>query len=272
MLGQHALDTRGVYGDREWQRERERFYKCALSAAQECPDQVATLALTAAERVARSTCPENSAAAPRPRRRGLLGGTGVLRGPWPDGPLARVDEAFQNAVLDGAGIRDLYRVRPLVARQVVLATLIESPREVDWNHYLMREELYIVNRYKWLPGFYTHGPFLMCLRDNFTEGLGLVMRLVEFAAERADEYASRELRQRRARAVAEGQPEVEVDRYLASAVPRHITILDGDRAVAVSGDEAIYGWSAGRGNPPNAVESALMALEQYFYQRLDDGE
>src|SRR5690606_18381657 len=45
------------------------------------------------------------------------------------------------------------------------------------------------------------------------------------------------------------------------------------------GDAGSFGWSAGitcpQGYsplPPSAVASALMALEQYFYQRLDGGE
>lgn len=271
MLGQQVLNTREVYGSRDSVPERERFYRCALSAAQERPDAVASLMLTAAERVDRPASVESKAPAPRPRRRELFRRAGIMRGPWPDGPLARVDEAFQNVVLEGTAIRDLYRVRPRVAREVVLATLVNAPREEDWDDDWMRlTDLGVVKRYKWLPALYTHGPFLMCLRDNFAEGLELVVRLVEFAAERADEYASRKLKSWRARAIAAGQAEADVDKSLANAVPRRVLLLDGDRTVTVSGDVSVYGWSAGLGNPPDAVESALMALEQYFYQRLDD--
>ncbi len=273
MLGQYAIASREAHGGRDCERERERFYKCALAAAQELPDQVATLALTAAERAARPVPPGDSAPMPPPRRRGLFRGAGTTRGPWPDGPLARVDEAFQNIVLDGAAIRSLYRVRPDVTREVVLAALIDEPREEDWNDdWLRRDELRVSDRHGWLPALYTHGPFLMFLRDNFTDGLELVVRLVEFAATQADENAFREMRDLRARAIAEGRAEADVDAYLAIAVPRNVTLLDGDRTLSFSGDERVYGWSAGLGNPPYAVESALMALEQYFYQRLDDGK
>jgi hypothetical protein len=277
LLGQHALSTREVYGGQDWQRERELVYACALAAAHERADDVATIALTAAERVPRETESTESASPPRRRRRrrgGLFGGTGIVRDPWPEGPRARVDDAFQNVVLDSpAAIRDLYRVRPAVAREVIIATLIEEPREEDWNgDWMRRKDLEVVNRHKWLPAFYTHGPFFMCLRENFTEGLELIAQLVEFAAARANEQVSREVNEWRSRALAEGQSQAQVDQLLASA-PRHeLTLLDGDRTLSFSGDERIYAWSAGLGNPPDAVEAALMALEQYFYQRIDDSK
>src|SRR6266540_5151912 len=46
-----------------------------------------------------------------------------------------------------------------------------------------------------------------------------------------------------------------------------VPLAGGDRALL--GDSRVYGWSAGLGNPPSAVEAALMALEQYFYLELD---
>ena len=274
LLGHHALSTRETYGGREWKSERERFYACALAAAHERTDDVVAIALRASERQAVAATPGAAAATPPPRRRrGMFGGTGVMRGPWPDGPRARVDEALQNVLLDGAAVMDLYRARPTAAREVVLANLIQEPVEEDWNdHWMDRRELGIVNRHKWLPSLYTQGPFLGCLRENFTEGLEVVARLVEFAAARERDDARREVSAWRARAIAEGQPEAQVDQLLDEALSRQVVLIDGDRTRAFSGDERVYGWSAGLGNPPDAVESALMALEQYFYQRLDDGK
>ena len=95
-----------------------------------------------------------------------------MRKPWPDGPRARVDEAFQNVVLETAAVRELCRVRPSIAREVVLATLIEEPREEGWSgHSLRGMDFDVVERHGWLPALYMTGPFLLCLRENFTEGL-----------------------------------------------------------------------------------------------------
>ncbi|MDP1826606.1 MAG: hypothetical protein Q8L48_25270 [Archangium sp.] len=270
LLGQHALSTRETYGGEEWQSERRRFYACALAAAHERTDDVVAIALSAAERPPVSAAPSST---PRTRRRvRSLGGTGVMRGPWPDGPLARVDEAFQDVVLETGAVLDLYRERPATAREVVLASLIQGPVEEDWNDgWMHRRELSIVDRNKWLPAFYTQGPFLACLRENFAEGLELVARLVEFAAARERENWQREASAWRARAIAEGQLEEEVDRRMAEP-PRLVVLLDDGGTRAFFGDESTYCWSAGLGSPPDAVEAALMALEQYLYLRLDDGK
>jgi hypothetical protein len=274
LLGHHALSTRETYGGREWQRERERFYTCALAAGHERTDDVVAIALSASERQAVAPAPDAAAATPPRRRRGrMFGGPGIMRGPWPDGPRAPVDESFQNVVLDSAAIMDLYRARPSAAREILLANLIQEPVEEDWSdRWMRRMELGIVERHKWLPALYTQGPFLGCLRENFAEGLELVARLVEFAARREREQARREAGEWRARAVADGQPESQVEQLLEEARSRSLVLLEDDRTRNFSGDERVYGWSSGLGNPPDAIQSALMALEQYFYQRLDDGK
>lgn len=279
MLGQRALDTRDVYGGREVREDRERFYKCALLAAPERPDEVAELAKIASERVPRPVAEEVEAPR-RPRPRSIFG-SGVMRGPWPDGPLARVDDAFESVVLDSGSIRHLYRVRPAVAREVILATLIEAPHEEHWGGSRMHEcELGLAHRFKWQPSLFSRGPFLLCLRESFEEGLELVMRLVEFATERSNEYGTREVNEWRARAVADGRSPAEIEEAAAKgAPPQHLVLHDGTRELRFIGDAGSYGWSAGitcpQGYsplPPSAVASALMALEQYFYQRLDAGQ
>src|SRR5690606_20070255 len=85
-----------------------------------------------AERILRPVVPEEDAHPPRLRLRSMFS-TGVMRGPWPDGPLARVDEEFQNVVLESSSIHHLYKVRPAIAREVILAALIEEPREECWG-------------------------------------------------------------------------------------------------------------------------------------------
>ena len=274
LLGLHALKTRGTYGGEEWQRERQRFYTCALAAASERPEDVVTIALTASARKIEAPTTDEPPEVPAPRGRGrIFGGTGVLRGPWPDGPAHRVDEAFQNVVLDSAAIMPLYRARPAAAREVVLACLIQEPVYEDWNdHWMHRRNLSIVDRHKWSRALYTEGPFLPCLRENFEEGLELVARLVEFAAARAREDAQRDAAEWRSRALAEGHPEAQVDQRLAEVRAQEVLLLGDDAQRRLPADERIYGWSAGLGSPPGAVECALMALEQYFYLLLDEGK
>lgn len=270
MLGQRAVDSRDDYGERE---ERGRFYKCALMAAPERPDEVALLARTAGERIPRSVVPEAESPPPRVRARSMFS-TGIMRGPWPNGPLARIDETFQDVVLDTPSIKYLFEVRPTVAREIVLATLIEPPREEYWGASGLHErELDLVSRHKWHPALYTQGPFLGCLRANFVEGLELIMQLVDFATSRAVERAEKERRAWRARAIADGRTEAEVDQAMTAAPAYRLLLLDDvSNVLTFEGDAIIYGWSSGSGSPPDAIEASLMALEQYFYLRLDAGE
>lgn len=274
MLGQRALDTRDVDGGRE---DRERFYKCALLAAPERPDEVADLARVAAERVPRVIA--EAVEAPRRLRPRSIFGPVTMRGPWPDGPLDHVDDTFEGVVLDSGSIRPLYRMRPAVAREVILASLIEAPHEEHWGGSRTHEcELGLAHRSEWQPPLFSRGPFLFCLHENFEEGLELVMRLVEFATERSHEYATREINESRALAVADGSSPAETGEAAKSAPLQHLVLHDGTKELRFMGDAGSYAWSAGTTCPqgysplpPSAVASALMALEQYFYQCLDSG-
>jgi energy-coupling factor transporter ATP-binding protein EcfA2 len=272
LLGQHALATRDSYGGRQWDDERKRFYKCALAAANERTDEVIAIALNASERQSGTGEANVAHDTGRRKRRGRVsGGSNTVRGPWPDGPRARVDEAFQSVVLDSTAILGLFRVRPEAAREVLLANLIQEPKEEDWNdHWMDETNLGIVNRHKWLPALYTQGPFLACLLENFAEGLEIIARLVEFAAARNEEQMWHESRESRARAIAEDHAQEQTGHLVDEALSRQVVILDGERTRILAGDGYVYGWSAGLGNPPDAIESALMALEQYFYLRLDE--
>lgn len=202
-----------------------------------------------------------------------------MRGPWLDGPLAHVDEDFQTVILDHVCIRHLYGVRPAIAREVILATLISAPYEEQWGGGRMHQRELDLVHHRWLPALFTRGPFLLCLRENFDEGLEMIMRLVEFATERSNEYSARELDEWRARAVADGRSEAEIREAEKRIPPQFLLLNDGTNELRFSGDVGSYAWSAGHTSrrgyaplPPSAVTSALMALEQYFYQRLDAGQ
>ena len=243
LLGRRAL---GALHDNNNDEDRERFYKCTLAAASERPDDATAIALRGSERLAAD--PE----APRPTRPRLR--SRAERAPWPDGPRHPVDACLQKAVLDGPGALHLFRARPAVAREVVLANLIKAPEDDPMEHSIAAEELGLVYRFEWSPPLYSHGPFLGCLRHDFEEGLELVAQLVEFASGRAREDARRE-----------SSFWYDDDQMLG------VTLLGVSDTRFVPGNKRIYGWSARQGAAPLAVACALMALEKYFYQRLDDG-
>ena len=162
---------------------------------------------------------------------------------------------------------------------MILATLIAAPYEEHRHGRRMgRLELELGGNRKWHPALFSHGPFLLCLRQNFEEGLELIMRLTDFATERSNEWATREMNEWCRRAEAEGLTESAIAEATQDAVPQHLLLHDGTREIRFVGDGGSYGWSAGvtcpRGYsplPPTALASALMALEKYFYDRLDEG-
>jgi hypothetical protein len=277
-LGRYALETRKDYGNREWQNERRRFYTCALIAAPERADEATKIALTACERTTTTeappslTSPNNS---PSARRRRVRSFSRPLRRTalWPDGPHSRIDDEFQAVVLDSGAILELFRVRPDTAIEIVLASLIKPPREEDWDDdWFHRAELGSVDWHHWHPALYTHGPFLAFLRINFEKGLELIVRLVEFAISRWYEYAEEGALEWRTQALAKGESEAQVEEAVRVHHPQGVVMKVGNDAHTFAGDAQVYGWSAGLGNPPSAVEASLMALEQYFYLQLDEGK
>jgi hypothetical protein len=270
MLGQRALRSRDDYREKE---ERRRFYKCALLAAAERLEAVALMARTAAERIPRAES-ANDASQPSQSRARTRFGSGVLRGPWPHGPLARVDDEFRSVVLDSASILPLFRVSPAIAREIVLAVLIEPPHEESWgNSDFYDRQLDLVRHHNWNPTLFTHGPFLAFLHENFTDGLELIMQLLDFATDRSMADSPQEETKRSSKVSADDidgsrseQPQT------ADKTQRLALSGDGVHTQHFLGDAAVYAWSAGLGNPPDAIEASLMALEKYFYLRLDADE
>ena len=272
QLGRRALDTQ--YAHRDSKEEKRRCFKCALLAAAEMPEEVSEFARIAAERVPRSTS-EPDTTPRRQVKRSLA--TGSVPEPWPDGPHARVDDEFQRVVLDDQVIVHLFRLRPAIAREVVLATLIEEPKEERWGTRNL-SHLGFSYRNDWHPASFTRGPFLAFLRESFAEGLELIARIVEYATERAKEFGADQANQWRVRWAEQGVSEDEAEKAIEE-LSKELVLHDGEKTHAFAGDAGSYCWSAGVTSqtnsfsplPPAVVASALMALEQYFYQRIDAG-
>jgi hypothetical protein len=84
-------------------------------------------------------------------------------------------------------LRPLILARPAVAREALLACLIEEPRisspYVDRLSDL-QEHLNIYHLPNWFAPLYTKGPFLLFLRLSHAEGFEVVLRLATFAFDR----------------------------------------------------------------------------------------
>lgn len=158
---------------------------------------------------------------------------------WPDGPLHKVDSVFRKVCLTADAILPLITAKPSVAREVLLALLIEEPR-------VHHRELSISCDREWYPPFYTQGPLLFFIRHQPTEGLELILRLVNFATERWADIWRRD---------NQAIPDVEV------------TIL-GKKNYWL-GDQKVYYWYYNYHYCPHPVTTALMVLEKWLYEEID---
>lgn len=278
MLGERTLHDRHFYtGDDN--EHRKLYYRVALAGAGELPDEVTDFALRASKRLKDASDidpppldPDRLPAVLRLHPR--FDPNEPMPDPWPDGPREMVDDNFREVALETAALMPLIRVRPATAREVVLAVLIQPCRRFEWYwEELDPWDLDLNSGRRWHPPLYTHGPFLGFLKANFIEGLELITRLVDFATERWSHYIQKEAHKHEDGEGARDHDNGLLGRLLSERrqVPGHLIVpfADGDREFL--GDERIYGWAAGLGNPPSAVEVALMALEKYFYMEMDEG-
>lgn len=278
LLGQMAHNSVSVETIHKNVEQRKRFYKCALLSAKERPDDVAKFAMIAACRVPWSEVEEESTYSQSKSRSNF--GSMVLRGPWPDGPLDRVDEAFRGAVLDGKSIRYLFRENFAIAREVILAVLIESPYPAQrCRGAVYGSRLDLVHDDVWNKGQLIQETILQCLNEEFTEGLEIIMRLVEFATERSNEYATRMEKESYEMAVAIGLRKERVREIPEVSSQRTLLLHDGAKEHEFIGDVGSFGWSVDceipsgyLGIPPTILTSALKGLRSYFLQCIDKGQ
>ncbi len=174
--------------------------------------------------------------------------------PWPDGPREQVERDFHEICLESDTQSDalypLISSFPEKAREIILALLIEHPTPRD--RYSSRFEQYTGLTYvhRWFPPFYTRGPFYFFLNAHPEKGLDLILTLINFATERWAE----QWKEKGAEA-----PYVEIE------------FTWGKKRLI--GDANVYYWhrDAG-GNISHIIPSALMAIEKWLYDRMDNEE
>jgi energy-coupling factor transporter ATP-binding protein EcfA2 len=166
--------------------------------------------------------------------------------PWPDGPRERVDQAFQEVCLEPECLVPLIQTRPAVAREVLLALLIEHPVPERYVHRDMTgDRLGTAYLNAWYPPMFFRGPFRYFLSLQPEHGLDAIIRLVNFASERWAEQFERP----------------------GHAAPK-VTIRLEDREQDLIGDSEVYFWYRDRLARSHSVPSALMALERWLYEKL----
>ena len=225
-------------------------YQAVLRAAHEFPEEVVDLVLTFAER---KPLVEQTVTTKVVRSTGFSSRLfGLLRKPWPDGPKRRVDERFSQAVLAGDALRSLMVSRPAVVQELILAAYIEEPQHQNEYESSMRlNDGGFAFQSKHTPAMYFSGPWLLFLRTNPAYALATIIRITDFATDRWLEGFQSFNRTKK-------EPKYRI--YFA------------DRHKDYIGSADVYNWHRYMGNNAVGVESALMALEKWLYDRIDQKE
>jgi hypothetical protein len=180
---------------------------------------------------------------------------GPMRAAAPDGPLREVSEGFRSAVLETGALKGLITTRPETAREVLLAVCIDEPKPIETRRdaILRHDECGLADWRNGYPAAYWKGPFLLFLQDAPEQGLDAIVRLVNYATNRwLDDGVGHALTEEQRRNYGP------------------IFDIDGKKRTWI-GDVNTFGWHRSCSLHAPAVESALMALEKWFYGEIDDG-
>jgi hypothetical protein len=180
---------------------------------------------------------------------------GPLKPPAADGPSRAVADGFQSAVMETPALNGLMGVRPKAAEEVLLAVCIEEPKRVEIGSEGMfsRQRLGMADWQKGYPAMYWKGPFLRFLQRAPEEGLDAIIRLVNYATTRWIEDGL-------------GRKPTAEERKLYGFEFE----FDG-KPVSWIGDCNVFGWHRYLQMHGDTVECALMALEKWLYQEIEQG-
>jgi hypothetical protein len=166
---------------------------------------------------------------------------------WPDGPIASTPHDFQQVLLDSSSVKPLLDQRPEVLAEALLAVLIDwpkrwprSPHGPAAEHYGLK---YVENDF---PPRYWKTPFLLFLRRHWEYGLKCLIKLINFATDRACELLQFEFSVR---------PSLEIE-------------LNGEKTTWL-GDHRFFSWHRYPLITIHIIGSALMALEKWLYEELE---
>ena len=221
----------------------KEIYKTLLLGVNEFPAQVIELSLKLCRRIAfeKPIKETNEELVNRPKS---LFFKSISMDPWPDGPSERIDDDFADICVNTDSLLPMISLDAAKAKEILLACFIKPPREYE-QYSSFDKEYDIDDPHQWFPPFYTRGPFLNFLKLNSTEGLDFIIRLVNFTTQ---QWA---------------------DLHKDKPAPSIMLKVSNQNRIYL-GDYSLYFWFRDTGNAPHAIVSALMSLEKYLYDQLDN--
>lgn len=262
------------------QEIEKTVYEALLYAAPDLPDEVSSIALELSKRRPPSEEIQKRAYEAAKRRQeehekrlhedsdyrerqtslsqmvSLSSFEGRLLDPWPDGPSERVNSAFRKVCMEKGALSLLMQYKPEVAKEIILALCIESPRHEYDDYDILDYMRYGTSHDMYQPMFFK-GPFLQFLNIEPKAGIETIISLVNHATERWRDFL-----------VARNGLGAESD------INENLTInlWIGDTRKQWLGDCRVFGWYRKplQGSP--SIVSSLMAVEKWLYTEIESGK
>lgn len=218
----------------------KKAYESFLYAVDEFPEEVADLALKLCRRKGfEKSQKQIEKQSYRPLMSRARSGT-----PAEKGPTERVDEDFLEVCLNTPAMHLMIKSNPVLAKEILLALLISEPVTDYFGDDSIQE--YGLNEVNsWFPPFYNRGPFLQFLRLQPASGAELVIELCNLSIQKWL-----------------------ITHPAESNSGVNLIYLDGTSKM-FHGDNQVYYWYRDNGNVPHCLVSALMALEKYLIDEVD---
>ena len=251
-----VVSARQVYRDEsKWHgrpdktSSAEKACQALLAAAPAIPDEVSRLALKFCGRLPPDPA-DGSPGTERHHRSQFTPDPGPPM-PWPEGPQRPCARIFRNAFMNSDYSGLLFRALPEVGAEIMFAVLLNLPR-ANWHPreygHDIDEHGFASEALRHESCFWISGPFLTFLRTNPAVALPAIIRLVNFATDRAYEIGE------------------DVRHHLA------VPITVGGEKHEWRGHQFSHVWHQGHVFAPRAVGCALLSLEKWFYLLMDADE
>lgn len=224
----------------------EIIYSAMLHGIKEFPDGVKQLSLLLAGKIKHEESSQGKGN--KKVKRPSVGQIYKNTEPWPDGPVADADQAFEKVCINGDALHPVIDFDPIFAREIILSLIIAPPKKggIFGDDFYDDESLSINSDRYFYPPIYSKGPFLYFIQKHPLKGTRLIIDLINFATQRW------------------------CDRLRKKGIEPYRLILDkNQKENYFAGNVHIYFWFRDIGNAPDVVVSALQALEKYLIDSID---
>lgn len=225
----------------------EIIYKVLLLAVNEFPKEVIDLSLKLCKRINVDRLEKKQEYTSNDPPRSIFRSFKIRdKIQWTDGPYESPNSAFEKICTEESALNPVIDSFPETAKEILLALFIEAPEEISFG-YDHNYDLDINDPHGWFPPFYTRGPFLYFLQHQPKVAIEFIVTLVNFATQQWTNRFTHEHKD----------------------IPKVNININGTDHEYI-GDSRVYFWFRDSTGAPHCIVSALMALEKFLIDQIDE--